>query len=400
MFYGWRVVGVCFVAAVFTWGLGVFGGSVYLSELRAAHGWPTELVSSALTAFYLTNALSLPAIGAAIDRWGPRPVIMTGSLLLAAGVTAVGRHDAVWQLYAAFVCMGLGYATMSVTGLSTTIAPWFERHQGRSVALALSGASIGAMIVVPVLVFAITWLGFATATLAAALLLVATMLPLAYSVLRFRGPGDLGMGRDGEPAGVEVLKSPAAAASPGHKGAIRSGALWTVAIGFALGLLVQVGFLTHHYALAEPMIGAHAAGLLVGATGFSGLLGRLVLARIIDRIDPRRYSMGILATQTGVLLCFAAWPTVPVLVPVSLVYGFCLGQITTLSPIVVRREFGAEAFGAVYGTASTVIQLCSAFGPFFFGVLLGLVGSYGTVLGIAAAFEAAALVILAAGRRK
>ena len=31
-----------------------------------------------------------------------------------------------WQLYAAFVCMGLGYATMSVIGLSATIAPWFR----------------------------------------------------------------------------------------------------------------------------------------------------------------------------------------------------------------------------------------------------------------------------------
>ena len=66
MFYGWRVVGVCFVAATFTWGFGVFGGSVYLTEIRAAHGWSTALVSAALTLFYLTNATALPAIGAAI----------------------------------------------------------------------------------------------------------------------------------------------------------------------------------------------------------------------------------------------------------------------------------------------------------------------------------------------
>ena len=94
MFYGWRVVGVCFVAAVFTWGLGVFGGSVYLAEIRSAHGWPTALVSSALTVFYLTNALSLPAVGWVIGRWGPRPVIATGALLLAAGVAGVGRLEA------------------------------------------------------------------------------------------------------------------------------------------------------------------------------------------------------------------------------------------------------------------------------------------------------------------
>lgn len=399
MFYGWRVVGVCFVAAVFTWGLGVFGGSVYLSEIARAHGWPLALVSSALTVFYLTNAVALPAIGAAIDRWGPRPVIALGALLLAAGVAAVGRLEAVWQLYAAFVCMGLGYGTMSVTGLSATIAPWFERHQGRSIALALTGASFGAMLVVPALVFVIAEIGFGRATVYAAILLAVAMTPLALIVLRFRGPADLGLGRDGGPVEAQALREVAAAPGATRRAALRSFALWTLAAGFALGLTVQVGFLTHHYALAEPMIGAKRAGLLVGATGFAGLLGRLVLARSVDRVDPRRYAMIVFAVQSAALLAFVAAPTATVLAPVSLVYGFCLGQITTLSPIVVRREFGPDAFGAIYGVAGTAIQFCSAFGPVFYGVLVGVFGDYAPVLAIAAAFKVAAILALAAGRR-
>jgi MFS family permease len=405
MFHGWRVVGVCFAAAVFTWGLGVFGGSVYLAEIRKAHGWPTDVVSSALTMFYLTNALSLPAVGAAIDRWGPRPVIATGALLLAAGVAAVGRLEALWQLYAAFLCMGLGYATMSVTGLSATIAPWFERHQGRSIALALTGASVGAMLVVPVLVFGIVALGFAEATLWAAITVVLVMTPLALVVLRVRRPADLGLARDGglleavsaEAQGPTAAGKSGAPSAAARKSAVRSWRLWSVAVGFALGLVVQVGFLTHHYALALPMIGAEGAGLLVGATGAAGLLGRLLLARVIDRADPRRYSMGVFAVQTVVLAAFWLWPSVPVLIPVSLVYGFWLGQITTLSPIVVRREFGAEAFGAIYGVAGTAMQLCSAFGPLFYGLLVGWFGGYAAVLGVAAAFKIAAIATLATG---
>jgi len=401
MFYGWRVVAVCFVAATFTWGFGVFGNSVFLAEIRAAHGWPTALVSSAITVYYLTNAVSLPAVGAGIDRFGPRVTIFAGALLLAAGVAMLGRLEAVWQLYAAFMCMGLGYATMSVTGLSATIAPWFERHQGRSVALALTGASFGAMLVVPVLVFGIEALGFAEATLGAAALVVMVMSPLALIVLRFRGPAELGLGRDGDPL------APASAGIGGkpdvksaRRMAVRSVALWTVAGGFALGLMAQVGFLTHHFALAEPMIGARGAGLLVGATGLAGFLGRLVLARIIDRVDPRRYTMVIFALQTVVLLAFWLRPTVPVLIPISIIYGFCLGQITTLSPIVVRREFGADAFGAIYGVAGTAIQLCSAFGPVFYGVLVGALGGYAPVLGVAAAFKVGAILTLAFGRRR
>ncbi len=398
MFYGWRVVGVCFAAAVFTWGLGVFGGSVYLSEIRAAHGWPTALVSSALTVFYLTNALALPVVGAAIDRHGSRLVMTCGVLLLAVGVAGIGQLQAVWQLYAAFICMGLGYATMSVTGLSATIAPWFERHQGRSIALALTGASFGAMLVVPALVFAIAAFGFGPATLAASGVLAAVMTPLALVVLRYRRPADLGLSRDGEPMAEPVPGAVPARPTDARRDAVRSLRLWSIAIGFALGLLVQVGFLTHHYALAAPMLGAEAAGLLIGATGAAGLAGRLVLARVIDSADPRRYTMGVLAVQTLALGGFALWPSVAVLVPVSLIYGFCLGQITTLSPIVVRREFGAEAFGSIYGVAGTAIQFCSAFGPVFYGLLAGWLGSYAGVLGVAAGFEFAALVVLGMGR--
>lgn len=400
MFYGWRVVGVCFVAAVFTWGFGVFGGSVYLNEIREGHGWPTALVSSALTAFYLTNAVSLPVVGRAIDRLGPRPVIAAGAVMLAAGVAAVGQLQAVWQLYAAFICMGLGYATMSVTGLSATIAPWFERHQGRSVALALTGASVGAMAVVPLLVFTIVSVGFAAATLWAAALVLVVMVPLALVVLRVRRPADLGLGRDGDAIGEASSGMGKDRGSGADRStAVRSWKLWSIAAGFALGLLVQVGFLTHHYALAVPMIGAEGAGLLVGATGAAGLLGRLVLARVIDGVDPRRYSMGVFALQTVVLGCFALWPSVLVLIPVSLIYGFCLGQITTLSPIVVRREFGAEGFGAIYGAAGTAIQFCSAFGPLFYGVLVGWFGGYAMVLGVAAGFKIAAILTLASGCR-
>jgi MFS family permease len=395
------VVGVCFVAAVFTWGLGVFGASVYLSEVTKARGWSVSLVSSGITAFYLTAALALPAVGAAIDRHGSRAVIPSGAALLAIGVTAVGQVTAPWQLLAAFVCMGLGYATMSVTGLSATIAPWFERHQGRAVAIALTGASAGAMVVVPLLTLSIARHGFSATTAGAAAIMAATLVPLAWVVLRYRRPADLGLRPDGAvaPAIAEAAARPPAPAWTRTR-AMRSPALWSVALGFSLGLMAQVGFFTHQVKLAEPALGATGAGLLVGATGLTGLLGRLLLAWLADRIELRGYTAAILAAQAMALVLIALVPGAPVLVGMSLLYGFCLGQITTLSPIVVRREFGAESFGAVYGIAGTVIQFSSAFGPALYGIARDFFGGYPPVLGIAAGFEIAALGVILAGRRR
>ena len=393
------MVAFCFLAAVFTWGLGVFGASVYLHEVTVARGWSVSLVSAGITVFYLTAALVLPAVGVAIDRRGSRPVIGAGAVLLALGVAAVGHVVAPWQLHAAFVCMGLGYATMSVTGLSATIAPWFEKYQGRAVAMALTGASVGAMVVVPLVALSIARHGFAATTTGAAAIAAIALVPLALVVLRYRGPAELGHGRDGA-AAPEAGAGAAATVTPAwtRARALRSCALWSVAVGFALGLTAQVGFFTHQVKLAEPLLGATGAGWLVGVTGLAGLLGRLLLAWVADRIELRGYAAAIFATQAVALVLIATVPGAPVLVGMTFAYGFCLGQITTLSPIIVRREFGAAAFGTVYGVAGTAIQLTSAFGPALYGVARDLLGSYPPVLAIAAAFELAALAVVLAGR--
>jgi MFS family permease len=221
VFHGWWVVAVCFVAAVFTWGFGVFGASVYLSAITRGQGWSVSLVSGGITAFYLTNALSLTAIGSFIDRFGPRPVFIGGALALGTGVASIGQVAAPWQLYAAFILMGLGYASLSLTGLSATIAPWFERHQGRSVAIALMGASFGAMLVVPLLMLAIQSLGFATAVLGGGCLTVLVLVPLAAVVLRYRRPREIGLAPDGDAAAPAVPGARTAPPAPRWTGCFR-----------------------------------------------------------------------------------------------------------------------------------------------------------------------------------
>jgi cyanate permease len=175
-------------------------------------------------------------------------------------------------------------------------------------------------------------------------------------------------------------------------------AFWTAALGFAVGLAAQVGFFTHQVNFSRPFLGAEGAGWLAGATGFANLLGRLVLARIADQVPVRRYSAALFGVQALVLVVLALAGGAVTMIATCLVYGFCLGQITTLSPIVVRREFGAASFGSVYGMAATVIQLISALGPSVYGVLHDAFGGYGPVMGVAAGVEVLAMTAMLVGR--
>ena len=398
VFHGWKVVAACFCIAVVSWSLGLYGASVYLQAVTTAHGWPIAGVSSAITVFFLVSAVLQRSVGRAFDRWGARPVMTVGAVSMATGAALIGQVSAPWQLYPCFVLVGIGWATLSMTGLAATIAPWFERHQGRSMALATMGASVSGIAGVPLLLFTLAALGLTQGLALVGLAAVLVLLPLIWGVLRHRGPAALGLARDGDAA-----PAPGAAAGPPTMPLAASVArpgwlLWTAAAGFALGLNVQIGFVTHHVALGAESLGLAGAGLLVSATGATAFAGRMLLARIVDRVDVRRLAAGLLLAQALSLFAIAALPGTLVLVGASLVYGFCMGQVTTLAPIVVRREFGAAAFGTTYGAAATAIQLTSAFGPALLGWLRDGFGGYGPGLVVAGAIAVGAAGALMVGR--
>lgn len=397
MFHGWRVVAACFVIAAVAWGLGTFGASVYLQALTAARGWSVADVAFAITLFYLVSALTQRSVGRGIDRWGPRPVLLLGTVSMTLGVAAIGQITVRWQLYPCFVLIGLGWAALSTTGIAATVAPWFERHQGRSMALAIMGASVGAIVGVPALQFAIRHFGFDRGMLVVGAVSAVLLLPLIARVLRLRRPEEIGLHRDGQSSLDD--QPPAPIAPQIATAANRPILLWSAAAAFALGLEVQIGFITHHVTLAQPLLGIEGAGFLVSATGGSAFVGRLILARIVDGVSVRKLACLVMIAQASALLSLALWPTTPVLIAASLVYGYGIGHITTLGPIVVRREFGAAAFGATYGLAASVIQLTSAFGPAAIGVLRDSFGGYRPGLAIAAVVTLVACAILFTGRR-
>src|SRR5687768_7788624 len=80
---GWRVVVVCFAMALFGWGFGFYGHAVYLAELHRLHGWPTSLIASASTLFYLWGAILVAFVGDALSRLGSRRFVLGGVACMA-----------------------------------------------------------------------------------------------------------------------------------------------------------------------------------------------------------------------------------------------------------------------------------------------------------------------------
>jgi cyanate permease len=246
------------------------------------------------------------------------------------------------------------------------------------------------------LLFGISRIGFATTTLAAGICAVGVVVTLVALVLRNR-PQDLGLLPDGLPArtGAAMIDLPMWTLPT----ALRTGALRSVIAAFAIGMMVQIGFLTHQVTLLSQSLDGLAVSLIVSSTAVAALAGRLALARFADEIDTRITAAAALLCAAASLLALGAYHAPAVLVVANITFGLTVGNVTTLSPIIVRREFGAKAFGLIFGAASCVVQLVAALGPSFYGVLHDAFGSYDPALISAAVLDVAAAAIVVARRR-
>jgi MFS family permease len=334
-------------------------------------------------------------VGTATAEFGPKPVIAVGTVILAASVAGLGFCREAWQLFLIFGAMGVGRACLSATSISTTLAPWFERHQGRAVSMALLGASVGGMIGTPLLLGGIALFGVETAFILAGLVSTLVLLPVVFLVLK-RGPQELGLLPDG---GAPSTSAPSEARWS-RKGAMRTRQFHSQLVAFALAMLVQIGFLSHHVPLVAPVLGDAGASIAVSLAALMAFIGRVALARFADEIDLRALTAGVMVCAAISLAYMSTATTEFSLLASSAMYGLTIGNLTTLSPLIARREFGAVSFGSIYGVISAAIAFATAFGPAVYGVLRDTFGSYGPPLALAAAVNLIAAAVIFWGGRK
>src|SRR5213080_1072080 len=205
-FYGWTVVGATFVMAMFSFGLGFYGLTVYLASLQRLHGWSASTVSAPVTVYYVAGALLTAATSGLYERLGPRAVVIGGSIAMVSGVAALGIVARPWQLYPVFLVMSVGWGAMSGAAINVILAPWWQRRRGLAVSIAFNGATLGGVIVTPMLIPLIAALGFPRALATAGLGSFAVVIAVALLVMR-SGPHVRGLGPAGEPAAASRAAS-------------------------------------------------------------------------------------------------------------------------------------------------------------------------------------------------
>jgi len=388
---GWRVVATCFAVATFSWGIGFYGQSVFLAELHRLHGWPTSLISTATTFFYVFSAGLVVFISDAMRRFGARACLLAGVGCMATATLALGHIDRPWQLYAVHVLMAFGWAGVGLGAITTTLGLWFDRRRGMAISLALNGASCGGVFGVPLLVTAIGHLGFATALLATAVLMIALLVPIILIAIG-RPPLRAASDHDGAP----LVALPA---SRIRADAFGDFAFLTITTAFSLVLLAQIGFIVHLVSYLDPVIGRERAAIAVALMTVMAVAGRVLFSTVIDRLNQRRASAASFVSQAAALLVLLGARNEAAIFFACALFGFSVGNVITLPALIVQREFDSRAFGVLVSLTAAVGQICGAFGPGVIGLLRDASGSYTAPLIMCVGLEiAAAAIILVRGR--
>ena len=360
---GWLVTACCFLMAVFGWGTVFYGHSLYMSALKLEHGWTTGQISGAITFFWIVGIPMTVTIGGLIDRFGPRLVTATGAVLVGTSVAGLGQVTELWQAYACFALMAIGYPAVGAVGISATLGAWFDKGLSVAMSFALTGASVGAMLVVPAMARLTESNGFSHATLVMGGITAAAIAPLCLTFMT-------------RPVTDTVVPSAGVSAFRHLGKTARMPVFWIIVAASGISLAAQVGYLSHQIPILEERLSRTDAADAVAVTAAAGIIGRFGLGFLAERYDLRTVALVAYALQGVGIAALNLVDNGWWLYAACALSGFVVGCLVILPPLLIRRWLGPDGYGKNYGLLAVFAYLCQGIGPGSMGLIHDWAGVY------------------------
>lgn len=375
IFYGYYLLAVTFLFLVLFNGAGVFAFSLFVRPLEASLGWGRGQVMAGFTVFYAMVGIASPVVGRFVDRYGARPVIPVGALVMGLGFVLVSQMSRLPLFYLGYVIIGTGAAAMGPVPCSAVISNWFKRKRGTALGLMSAGIGAGG-VVAPLIGYVLAHYDWRTAYLSLAVVLVVVTVPISLALIRTR-PAEMGLYPDGGNAPEEGADELTRAADERNsftlRQALRTPAFWLIGISFGFTAFGSMGALQASVPFLEDIgYPTTTAASALGGIGFGSAVGKILFGRLCDLMKANRaFAIGIALLLAGVLILL----TVDAGSPLSLIwiYALVLGLgagawLPTLS-MLTSSYYGLLHYGTVFGALSLCLSLGTATGPLFSGMM-------------------------------
>ena len=382
-FYGYYLVAVTFLFLVLFSGCGVFVYSLFVKPLEVSLGWGRGQVMAGFTLFYLMVGIASPVAGRFVDRFGARPVIPIGALVMGLGFVLVSRMSELYLFYIGYVIIGIGGAAMGLVPCSAVISNWFKRKRGTAVGLMAGGIGAGGVVMAPFIGYMLSHYDWRAAYLSMGILIMAVTIPLALLVIRTK-PAELGLYPDGDsaPSGAPVDQTQRGGDKEGFtlRQAMRTRIFWLIAVAFAFSNFANMGAIQASAPFLQDIgYPTATAASALGAIGFGSGAGKIFFGWLCDRMRANRAcAIGLALQLSGILLLLSvrADSSLVVIWAYALFLGFGVGAWLPTLSILSSSHFGLLFYGAVFGALNLSQSLGTATGPLFSGFVHDATGSY------------------------
>src|SRR5262245_37598200 len=109
--------------------------TVFLGSVARDTGWSVTGVSSAMTIGFLAMASTSMVWGNLSDRFGPRLVVVTGSIILAVSLTLASRSASLITFQLTFGLLIGGSISAIFSPMMACVTGWFYKHRKPAVLL-------------------------------------------------------------------------------------------------------------------------------------------------------------------------------------------------------------------------------------------------------------------------
>lgn len=367
----------------------VYSAGVFLPLVTASLGWSRGAFSSGFMVSTLVGLVAMPLTGRAADRWGPRPIALTGVVALAVAIAALGLVDGIlWHWWLLFVLFALAGSLIAPSILTMAVVSRFETTRGLALAVALSGNGLAAAIWPPLATLYTARLGWRAAFGALAASWAVMTFPMLFAF--FRARRDL--------PSMRRPPIPAPDAKPSYAAAIRSRPFLCLALGGTVFIVAGVAILVNFVPLLRDrgMAPGVAAGVAAVA-GVGAIVGRILIGFLLDRVDARPVAIAaFLLPAVASLVLLVAGGSVLLAVAAAVLLGLGLGAEMDIATYLSARHFGLDNFSGVFGIIVAFYGVAAGLGPLLGNIVYDRAHSYTPLLFAAVPLLIAATALIAA----
>ena len=386
IFYGWWLSGIAALVMVIGTVPLFQGMTAWFVVLEQAFGWNRTQLSLAFSLTRVEGSIMGPISGFLIDKLGARRMVLVGLLVLGAGFISFSRTQSLWQFYLSFVIMSVGAGLGTWMPMMTVLNSWFRRRRSTAMAIAMEGFSIGGVLLIPILAWAIDPdVAGRPGWQAAALVIGVVTIGLAFPISRLvrNRPEEYGEFPDGRPARTltqNLNQDPTNQdddSSYTWQQAIRTKSFWLITWGHACSSIVIVTITVHlGPMLTDRGLSLQTVGWIVAAYTGVGAVSTLVGGYVGDRVAIRLALFGFSSLQSVAVVILLLAHSTGVALVFAVLMGAGFGGRNPLTTSIRGAYFGRKAFASITGISMVPMNILLLAAPLFAGIMFDIQRSY------------------------